>query len=187
MTHFDPRTLLLLCVLGLACATPSGRDPAQSDAVEGADSLSIAVVPFGIASGTPTPPFDVGQIIRADLESVGHLSTVPVETLPARPTRLGEVDFETWRATEADYLVVGLVAGVHDEGHEVEFRLIDPRKETTLVGYLMPSAPDALSVTAHQIAKLILERIDAIAPVARTASVPDGQGSSWGNGNVQVE
>ncbi len=178
MKNFDLRTLLIFCVLCVACATPSGLDAAPSDeaAAEG-DSISIAVVPFGIASGTPTPLYDVAEIIRGDLESIGHHATVPVVDLPARPTRLGEVEFETWRASKADYLVVGLVAGVHDEGHEVEFRLIDPREETTLVGYLMPSAPDELDATAHQIADLILERLDERAPVARTASTTSGQGA----------
>jgi hypothetical protein len=41
----------------------------------------------------------------------------------------------------------------------------------------MPSAPDELDATAHQIADLILERLDERAPVARTASTTSGQGA----------
>jgi len=51
----------------------------------------------------------------------------------------------------------------------------------------MPSAPDSLSDTAHQIAELILERIDAIASVARTTSVPDGRAASFSNGHNEVK
>lgn len=167
MTHLDLRIFVSFCLLGLACTTPSGPDSAKSDAVSGDESISIAVVPFGLASGSPIPPHDVAEIIRGDLESIGRHATVSVAELPDRPTRLGEVEFETWRASEADYLVVGLVAAVHDGGHEVEFRLIDPREETTLVGYLMPSAPDELDATAHRIAELILERLDESVPVER--------------------
>ncbi len=170
VTYLDLRTFVIFCALCLGCATPSGPDPAPSVAGAASDPISIAVVPFGLAAGSPPPPYDVAEIIRGDLESLGRHATVPVDELPARPTRLGEVEFETWRGSQADYLVVGLVAGVHDGGHEVEFRLIDPREETTVVGYLMPSAPDALAETAHRIADLILERLDASASVARTAS-----------------
>ena len=167
------RTLLVFCALGLACTTPSGPTPAEKDAAIEADTISIAVVPFGLAAGSAPPPQDVAAIIRGELESVGRYATVSVAELPARPSRLSQVEFETWRDSEADYLVIGLVAGVHDGGHEVEFRLIDPREETTLVGYLMPSAPDALPETAHRIADLILERIDSSTPVARAASSPE--------------
>jgi Tol biopolymer transport system component len=177
VNHLDLRIFVIFCLFCLACTTPSGPDSATSDAVSGDDSISIAVVPFGLASGSPIPPYDVAEIIRGDLESIGRHATVAVAELPDLPTRLGEVEFETWRTSEADYLVVGLVASVHDGGHEVEFRLIDPREETTLVGYLMPSAPDALDATAHQIADLILERLDESVPIARTASTSDGQGA----------
>ena len=72
------------------------------------------------------------------------------------------------------YLVVGLVASVHDGGHEVEFRLIDPDEETTLVGYTMPSAPDALPETAHRIADLIMMQLDAGTPVVASDADADG-------------
>lgn len=154
--HLGLRTLLVSCALSLACTTPTGSTPAAKPAATGGDTISIAVVPFGLAGGSAPPPQDVAEIIRGDLESVGRYAMMPVAELPAHPTRLSEVEFETWRGSQADYLVVGLVAGVHDGGHEVEFRLIDPREETTLVGYLMASAPDALPETAHRIADLIL-------------------------------
>lgn len=148
-----------LATLCLACTTPSGRMSAASSADAENDPISIAVVPFGLASGSPLPPCDVAEIIRGDLAGLSRIETVALDELPDRPTRLAEVEFETWRSSGADYLVVGLVAWVHDGGHEVEFRLIDPRTETTLVGYLMPSAPDALHETAHRIAELIAQRI----------------------------
>ncbi|MBX9606722.1 MAG: hypothetical protein K2Y51_10905 [Gammaproteobacteria bacterium] len=154
---------LLLCVLSVlmtACGkAPSGPAAALTSAPEVDRSIEVAVVPFGLAAGTSPPPYDVAEIIRTDLEARGDLATTGLADLPARPTRLREVDFATWRGSKADYLVVGLVAGAHDGGHEVEFRLIDPRKETTVVGYMMPSAPDALAVTSHQIADLILEKL----------------------------
>ncbi|MBX3705465.1 MAG: hypothetical protein KF911_02445 [Pseudomonadales bacterium] len=175
--------LCTLSLLAMACSTAQSRPvTSPSNESEAGSTIKIAVVPFGLATGTSTPPYDVAEIIRTDLETRSDLTTIAVADLPARPTRLREVDFETWRSAEAKYLVVGLVAGVHDGGHEVEFWLIDPRKETTLVGYMIPSAPDALAVTAHQIADLILEKLDrrdaADTPrVARAPSATDEKGS----------
>jgi Tol biopolymer transport system component len=170
MTQLELRALVIFCALCLACTTPFDSTHAARDVAAGDDTISIAVVPFGLASGSPPPPCDVAEIIRDELGSVDRIATVAVSELPGHPTRLAEVDFETWRGSKADLLVVGLVAGVHDGGHEVEFRLIDPHTEATLVGYLMPSAPDALAETAHSIADLIMLRIDALtaADLART-------------------
>ncbi len=166
MTRIVSRTVRLL-VLGLACALtaacstpPGGGAPAASAAADARDVLEIAIVPFGLAAGTSPPPFDVAEIVRADLEATGHLVTLAADALPARPTRLRDVDFALWRESKADLLLIGLVAGVHDGGHEVEFRLIDPRQESTLVGFMLPSAPDALERTAHQVAELILKQLE---------------------------
>ncbi|MEZ4281959.1 MAG: hypothetical protein R3F21_20335 [Myxococcota bacterium] len=185
---FPPRILprgsrlfggLGLALLFMGCTAPSGPMRSSSDANATESPISIAVVPFGLASGSPPPPYDVAEIIRARLESTDRIETVPLGELPDRPTRLGEVDFAIWRESGADYLVVGLVAAVHDGGHEVEFRLIDPRTETTVVGYLMPSAPDALEQTAHRIADLIETRVadppsltDSISPAGSLRGAP---------------
>jgi Tol biopolymer transport system component len=153
--------LCALSMLAMACSTAPSRPATSLSSASQADStIKIAVIPFGLAAGTSPPPYDVAEIIRTDLETRSDLTTIAVADLPARPTRLREVDFASWRNSEAKYLVVGLVAGAHDGGHEVEFRLLDPSKETTVVGYMMPSAPDALAVTAHQIADLILEKLN---------------------------
>lgn len=152
-------TVLWIAIL-TSCGHPGGRTeeiPARADAIE------VAVVPFGLAAGTPPPPVDVAEVIRRDLASSGRIVVLPEEALPERPARLSEVRFEAWRDSIADVLVIGLVAGVHDGGHEVEFRLVDPRVETreraTLVGYVVASAPDALLPSAHRIASMIAERL----------------------------
>jgi len=162
VTTSNPRFCFILCLLLVACGTRSG--PSSDGAVALAErddrgGIPIAVVPFGLAAGSTPATLDVAAIIRADLVATGRYAPLPVDELPAHPDRLSEVTFETWQRSRARYLVVGLVASVHDGGHEVEFRLIDPHDESTLVGFLMPSAPDALEATAHRIADLIEQRI----------------------------
>ena len=126
---------------------------------------AVAVVTFGLAAGTPPPPVDVADVIRNDLVATDRASIVPESDLPEWPVRLSEVRFERWRESPVDYLVIGLIASVHDGGHEVEFRLVDPHVEpaerATLVGFIVASPPDGLEATAHRIATMIVERLEA--------------------------
>lgn len=148
--------LLFLACSGLSCrsSTETAAPAPGSD-----DRPSIAVVPFGIAPGTPSPPVDVAAVIRGDLAADGRLALVEAGDLPARPTRLAEVRAEDWRRSPVDYLVVGMVARVHDGGHEIEFQLVDPGERRSLVGHMMPSAPDSLEQTAHEIAAVVSTRL----------------------------
>jgi TolB protein len=137
--------IVALCALGTGCGSADG------------DRITVAVVPFRIA-GT-APPVDVAEVIRADLASSGRFAPMPIADMPAHPTRTAEIRFEDWRSADADYVVVGTVARVHDGGHEVEFHLVDTRTGKPVVAYLVPSAPDALERTALEIAGMIERRI----------------------------
>lgn len=88
--------------------------------------------------------------------------------MPSRPVATADIRFEDWQRVEADYLVVGRVATVHDGGHEVEFRLIDTRAQTELVGFTVPSAPDELQRTALEIARMIDQRLTREAGASRS-------------------
>lgn len=152
--------IVSLCALSLACGTIGGAPSETSGSVGDERAISIAVVPFGLAAGSAPPPIDVAEAIRANLASA-DFATLSLADLPDQPTRLSEIRFETWRQSKADFLVVGLVASAHDGGHEVEFRLVDPREETTLVGFLVQSAPEELPKTADRIAEMIARRLSA--------------------------
>jgi TolB protein len=121
--------------------------------------ISIAVVPFGLAPGSPPPPIDIARVISADLASSGRFVPMPAADMPSRPSGMAEIQYEEWRRTDTDYVVVGLVGKAHDGGHEVEFRLVDTRTKTSLVGFHIPSAPDSLQHTALEIAKMIQRRL----------------------------
>ncbi|MEZ4334149.1 MAG: hypothetical protein R3F35_20555 [Myxococcota bacterium] len=155
---------------------PSPRAEPSSDPVRPA----IAVVAFGLAAGTPPPPIDVADVIRHDLVAMGRVTIVPESDLAERPVRLSEIRFERWRESDADYLVIGLIASVHDGGHEVEFRLVDPRidpaERATLVGFIVASPPDGLEATAHRIATMIIERLESRS--SGPAPTPRAAGSS---------
>lgn len=149
--------VVAICALALACQprAEAGRD--------GGSPIPIAVVPFGVAPGSPPPPIDVAAVIRAELVASGRFAPLAEDALPAHPTRLSAIRFDEWRRAETDYVVVGLVAQVHDGGHEVEFRVVDARRELPLVGYQVPSGLDELAPTAQRIAAIIEERL-TVAP-----------------------
>jgi Tol biopolymer transport system component len=155
--------LAALCALVLACRThgvPAHEAP-----------IPIAVVPFAVAGGGSPPPIDVAAAIAADLASSSRFEAMAVADMPSRPADMAGVDFEAWRRAKVDYLVIGLVARVHDGGHEVEFRLVDVQQETALVAFQVPSAPDQLRSTARQIAAIVHRRLGDGVGAPRTAAV----------------
>jgi Tol biopolymer transport system component len=147
---------LTICAMtALACLSRGDDDPVG----RAGRPIRIAVIPFPLASGTPTPPVDVAEVICADLASTGRFAPMTSQALPSRPRGLAEIEFARWRSLGTDFVVIGLVAIVHDGGHEVEFRLVDIRKELSVVGFVVPSAPDQLEATARKIARIIDERL----------------------------
>ncbi len=142
------RLVLLVVVLIAACRADVTPRP-----------IAIAVVPFALMPGTPTPPIDVAAAIRTDLAASGRFAPADASTLPARPSDPKDIRFGDWRDLAIDYVVVGRVGMVHDGGHDLEFQVVDMRTETTLFGFQVPSAPDQLSLTAREIAALVRERI----------------------------
>ena len=137
------------CALALACRSPADW-PAES-------AVSIAVEPFALAAGSPAPPIDVAEVIRTRLASSGRFV---VEEQRGEP----------------DYRVTGRVAMVHDGGHEVEFHLVDTRVRSTLVEFLVPSAPDALERTALEIAAIIDRRLAHAPRLSRYARAAPAKG-----------
>ena len=150
-----------LCAIGLACGKAGG-----------ADRIPIAVVPFAVTRGGSAPPLDLAAAIRTDLAASGRFAPIAAADLPSQPTLPAEVRAEEWQAANVDYVVVGHVARVHDGGHEVEFHLIDARSRSSLVAFLVPSAPDALEQTAQEIARIIEEHVVALEPQRIVSQTP---------------
>jgi TolB protein len=149
--------LIVCCVLLAACRP---ADVSTSAAAGGERVIPIAVVPFALMPGTPTPPVDVAEAIRTDLVASGRFAPTDVASMPARPSDPADIRFDDWRHLDVAYLVVGRVSLVHDGGHEVEYQVVDARAEATVFGCQVPSAPDALGTTASEIATFVGRRID---------------------------
>ena len=71
--------------------------------------MPVAVVPF--ARNVPADAgLDIAAVVQRDLESSGRFRGVERSAMPAQPGRSADVDAASWRATRADYVVVGRVA-----------------------------------------------------------------------------
>jgi TolB protein len=144
-----------LCWLGLALAAPA-HAVLTIQITRGAEgALPVAVVPFGTDSPLPV---DIAQVVTQDLERTGRFRALRTADMPGRPTDSAQVEFRDWRRLGTENLVVGRVVP-QGGGLNVEFQLLDVFKGNRVAGFTVPSRPDGLRRTAHQIADIIYERL----------------------------
>ena len=123
---------------------------------EGAQS--IAVVPFEW-QGKGTPPTSLKNIIAADLQRSGQFSPLPNKDLISRPHDGTEVKYQTWRALNVGYIVVGKIKSLVDGSFQIQFQLLDVFKGHQLAGYSIRSLNSGLRRTAHHISDIIYKTI----------------------------
>src|SRR5690606_34597962 len=70
------------------------------------DAVAIAVVPFGWeASGAA--PYDVADVVAADLRRSGRFEPLDRKTMIDRPTQGDQIRFQDWRYLKTDFITVG--------------------------------------------------------------------------------
>ena len=119
-------------------------------------AIPIAVVPFD-AEGTW--PLAVSGIVGADLARSGLFRLVDTAGVVPRPVRAEDVQSATWRARNADAVVVGSMLPLPDGRADVRFALVDVVKQTALVQMSFTVAPAQFRITAHKIADIIYEKM----------------------------
>ena len=119
-------------------------------------AIPIAVVPFD-AEGTW--PLAVSGIVGADLARSGLFRLVDTAGVVPRPVRAEDVQSATWRARNADAVVVGSMLPLPDGRADVRFALVDVVKQTALVQMSFTVAPAQFRITAHKIADIIYEKL----------------------------
>jgi len=125
--------------------------------IEGAQP--IAIVPFGVQSGSPPPPQNIAQIISNDLARSGRFSPLPVSDLPSRPSEASAVNFADFRILGAPNLVIGKINQLADGRFKVEFRLFDVFRGAQVTGYELDAGADELRRIAHQMSDIIYEAL----------------------------
>lgn len=124
-------------------------------------ALPIAIVPLTWSGPTPLAEA-IDQIVTADLARTGRFAPLQAGAMPAaRPSTGKEIDFEQWRKTGVDNIIVGRIT---PQGSDfvVQFQLFDIHRGKQLSGYSIPTKQAALRQTAHQISDIVYEKLTGV-------------------------
>ncbi len=122
----------------------------------GETQTPIAVVPF---AGESALPQQVSRIVAADLQRSGLFKLISTDGVSPLPHQLGEVKFPDWVARGAEALVIGAISRRADGQLTVQFRLLDPIRQTQLAGFSYTAVPAQLRYVAHRIADVIYQKL----------------------------
>ncbi len=171
-----------LLVVGLVLAADARADLVIKITQGVNQPTPIAVVPFGWG-GSGASPLDVARVVRDDLARSGLFAPLPPAKMLARPTTAKAVHFVNWKAVRVNDLVIGSVTPT-PSGYNVRFRLYNVYTGRQLLGYVLPSAPDALRFTAHVVSDMIYKQLTGIpgafaTRIAYIKRVTAGKGTRW--------
>ena len=127
-----------------------------TDGVEGA--LPIAISPFSMpvkAAGTT----DIASVIRYDLRRSGLFNPLSVNQLPASPTMESTINFQRWKGSGAENLVVGDIKILGTNQYEVSFKMYDIYTKQLILGSRFNASKAKLRRVAHKISDLIYEKL----------------------------
>lgn len=119
-------------------------------------AIPIAISPFG-NSGSALP-VDVAQIASDDLASTGLFKVAERRNMVARPTRVDQVNYDNWRTSSVDNLVVGSTAPNGRGGYRITFDLLDVYQERSIASFQINAGRNELRDAAHTVANLIYEK-----------------------------
>jgi len=152
-------------LVGLLCLsfTSVAQAVLKIDITEGFEgALPIAVIPFQWNGAKKPANADVSAIIMSDLARSGKFSPVVEKDLIARPQRLADVHYKTWRIAGMDHIVIGNVDKQANGTYQVQFRLIDILKAKQVLGYSFSATDTSLRTVAHTISDYIFTHITGL-------------------------
>ena len=129
--------------------------------------IPIAIVPFGW-EGQGAEPFDIVEVITADLGNSGRFAPLPESDMVSRPTEPAQVNFQNWRLLETDVLLIGRLVEDGPDRYTVVFQLFDVLRGEQSLGFRVTSARADLRATAHRIADMVFEELTGIPGVFGT-------------------
>ena len=149
-------------IIGLFCLsfTSAVHAVLKIDITEGFEgALPIAVIPFQWNGAKTMVNGDVSAIIASDLARSGKFSPVAEKDLIAKPQKLADVHYKTWRIAGMDHIVIGSVTLQKDGTYQVQFRLIDILKAKQVLGYSFKATKKTIRTVSHQISDYIFTHI----------------------------
>ena len=152
---------LVLLAAGLV-AMPGARAELTIEITEGVtDPIPIAIVPLGWA-GIGTAPFDVAELVAADLKRSGRFTPMPRADMIELPTRSEDVEVEDWRLLRNDFVVVGQLQPGAEGRYTIQYELMNVLNGQKLVLNRQPATTATLRAASHRVADVIFEKITGI-------------------------
>jgi TolB protein len=128
----------------------------------------VAIVPFSWQGSTAEAPFNVSELVSADLHRSGRFAPVAESKMLQRPTSGADLDFDDWSILGIEAVVVGQVEQTGENAYSVQFQLFDVFSHKQLVGYRMPASRGTMRRVAHRAADMIYEELTGIPGVFST-------------------
>jgi len=128
----------------------------------------VAIVPFGWEGDTPSAPFDIDDVITADLHRSGRFAPIDESGMLQKPTERVNLDFDDWRILKVDAVIIGKIVQTGANVYSVQFQAFDVNSQEQLIGYRMPASRGTMRRVAHRAADMIYEKLTGIPGVFGT-------------------
>ena len=128
----------------------------------------IAVVPFTWEGEILEAPYDIDEVIAADLNRSGRFRPIPEDDMLQKPASSVEIDFDDWSILGVEAIVIGKLIQTGANAYTVQFQAFDVFKRRQLIGYRMPASRGTMRRIAHRAADMIYEKLTGIPGVFST-------------------
>ena len=146
---------VLLLIVPVAAHAVLRIEINQSGGIQ--DRTPIAVVPFDLSGvSLPVNPTDV---ISADLTRSGLFELLPESRLLSNPATAAEIEFNNWRSTDTEYVLVGKVESAGGQDLRVRAELVDIVRQERILANSYTIVPSQLRRLAHVVADQVYEKI----------------------------
>jgi TolB protein len=142
--------------------------------------VPIAVVPFGWEGEGARAPYDIDDVISADLHRSGRFEPIAEDSMLQKPDAGVDIDFDDWSILGVEAIVIGKITQTGANAYSVQFQLFDVFTREQLVGYRMPASSDTMRRVAHRAADMIYEKLTGVPGVFGTKVAyvtAEGQGA----------
>jgi len=149
------------CVL-LMLAVPTAQAQLRIEITRGQENaVPIAIVPFGWES-TGAAPFDLAEVVAADLYRSGRFAPLDRKDMIDRPTRGDQIRFQDWRYLNADFIVVGRLLPDGADRYAAEFELYNVLTGERLTGQRLTANSASWRALAHRISDIVFEQLTGV-------------------------
>lgn len=124
------------------------------------DAVPVAIVPFGWES-TGAAPFDVADVVAADLRRSGRFAPMDRKQMIDRPTQGDQIRFQDWRYLKTDFIAVGKLAP-EGAGFAATFELYNVLTGQRLAGQRLTANANSMRALSHRISDIIFEQLTGV-------------------------